>query len=219
MVAALYARVSTKDKGQDTANQLAQLREYCARQSWTIAEEYIDHESAKTGDRAAFKRLFADASRRKFDVVLVWALDRFTREGVLETFTYVEKLRSFGVAFESYTEAHFRTTGPAGELMLAVAAWIAKQERLRISERTKAGVERARREGKHCGRPRRVFRRDQVIRLRDIEGLSWRAIARELGVPVSTVVDAYRCAESLPSEVAAATKESQPTNSLAGVCG
>ena len=74
--------------------------------------------------------------------------------------------------------------------MLAVAAWIAKQERLRISERTKAGLDRARREGKHCGRPRRVFRRDEVIRLRDVERLSWRAIAELLGVPVSTVVDA-----------------------------
>ena len=135
MRAAIYARVSTKLKGQDTENQLFQLREYCARQTWQITGEYIDHESAKTGDRGAFKRLFADATQRKFDVVLVWALDRFTREGVLETFTYVEKLREFKVSFESYTEAHFRTTGPAGELMLAVAAWIAKQERLRISTR------------------------------------------------------------------------------------
>ncbi len=195
---AIYARVSTKDKGQDTDNQLFQLREYCARQGWEVAEEYIDHESAKTGERAAFKRLFSDASRRKFEVVLVWALDRFTREGVLETFTYIEKLRDFRVAFESYTEPHFRTTGAAGELMLAVAAWIAKQERQRISERTKAGLDRARRDGKHCGRPRRVFRRDEVARLRDIERLSWRAIAERLGVPVSTVVDAYRCTESNP---------------------
>jgi DNA invertase Pin-like site-specific DNA recombinase len=192
---AIYARVSTKDKGQDTDNQLFQLREYCARQTWNVLEEYVDHESAKTGDRGAFKRLFGDASCRKFDIVLVWALDRFTREGVLETFTYIEKLREFGVSFESYTEAHFRTTGPAGELMLAVAAWIAKQERLRISERTKAGIDRARREGKHCGRPRRVFRRDEVTRLRDVEQLSWSAIADRLGVPVSTAVDAYRSAE------------------------
>ena len=182
MKTAIYARVSTKDKGQDTHNQLLQLREYCSRQSWQITEEYIDHESAKTGDRAAFKRLFADASRRKLDVVLVWALDRFTREGVLETFTYIEKLKAFGVAFESYTEAHFRTTGPAGELMLAVAAWIAKQERLRISERTKAGLERARREGKHCGRPRRVFRRDLVAQLR-AEGLSWPRSQNSLEFP------------------------------------
>lgn len=219
MQAAIYARVSTKDKRQDTSNQLVQLREYCACQSWKIAEEYIDHESAKSGDRAAFKRLFSDASRRKFDVVLVWALDRFTREGVLETFTYVEKLRAFGVAFESYTEAHFRTTGPAGELMLAVAAWIAKQERLRISERTKAGLDRARREGKHCGRPRRVFRRDEVIRLRDTERKSWRAIAAELGVPLLTVVDAYRCTESTPRRAPSGAIELQPADALTSACG
>jgi DNA invertase Pin-like site-specific DNA recombinase len=216
---ALYVRVSTKDRGQDTDNQLFQLREYCARQSWDIAEEYIDHESGKTGDRGAFKRLFADASRRKFDVVLVWALDRFTREGVLETFTYVEKLREFRVAFESYTEAHFRTTGPAGELMLAVAAWIAKQERLRISERTKAGIDRARREGKHCGRPRRVFRRDDIARLRVVECLSWRAIAERLGVPVSTVVDAYRCTESIPRKTPKSAIETQSAGDGIGVCG
>jgi len=69
------------------------------------------------------------------------------------------------VQFESYSEAHFRTTGPAGELMLAIAARIAKQERLRISDRTKAGVDRARRQGKHCGRPKRVFRRDEAVRM------------------------------------------------------
>lgn len=218
MKAALYARVSTKE-GQDTANQLFQLRDYCARQDWPITEEYIDQESAKTGERAAFKRLFTDASRRKFDVVVVWALDRFTREGVLETFTYIEKLRGFKIAFESYTEPHFRTTGPAGELMLAVAAWIAKQERLRISERTKAGLDRARREGKHCGRPRRVFRRDEVARLRDIEGLSWRAIAAVLGVPVSTVVDAYRCTESIPLKAPGSAMETQPVSELVIACG
>jgi DNA invertase Pin-like site-specific DNA recombinase len=219
MRAAVYARVSAKDKGQDTANQLLQLREYCARQSWNVVEEYIDHESAKTGDRAAFKRLFAGASRRKFDIVLVWALDRFTREGVVETFTYIEKLREFGVAFESYAEAHFRTTGPAGELMLAVAAWIAKQERLRISERTKAGIDRARREGKHCGRPRRVFRRDEVAQLRDIERLSWRAIAERLGVPVSTVVDVYRCTESTPHKAPGSAMEIQPASEATSACG
>jgi len=183
---AIYARVSTKDKGQDVENQLMQLRDYCARANWTVAEEYLDHVSGKTGDREAFKRLFLDASRRKFDVVLVWALDRFTREGVLETFEYIRDLTKYGVQFESYSEAHFRTTGPAGELMLAIAAWIAKQERLRISERTKAGLARAKKQGRCGGRPVKVFRRDRALELRT-QGMSWRAIARELGVPHSTI--------------------------------
>ena len=192
---ALYARVSTTDKGQETENQLAQLCEYATRQGWLITAEYIDHATGKHSDRDAFRRLFEGASRRDFDMVLVWALDRLTREGVLETFEHVRRLTNYGIAFESYTEQHFRTTGPAGELMLAIAAWIAKQERIRISDRTKAGLERARRQGKVPGRPKRVFRRDEVVRLRDVERMSWRAIAAALDIPVMTAVDAYRCTE------------------------
>jgi len=186
MRAAVYARVSTKDRGQDTENQLLQLRDYCARQGWPIAHEYIDHVSGKSGERDSFKQLFVDGSRRQFDVVVVWALDRFTREGVLETFEYIRDLTRYGVQFESYTEAHFRTTGPAGELMLAIAAWIAKQERLRISERTKAGLARARKQGKRCGRPRKVFSREKALELRE-DGVSWRVIARKLGIAQSTI--------------------------------
>ena len=122
MKCAIYARVSTKDKGQDTENQLLQLREYCACQQREIAAEYIDRETAKHGDRDAFKQVFDGASKRLFDVVLVWALDRFTREGVLEAFEYIRDLTRFGVQLESYTEAHFRTTDPAGELMRLDAA-------------------------------------------------------------------------------------------------
>lgn len=190
-VCAIYARVSTTDKGQDTENQLHQLREYCARSGWRVSKEYVDHVSGKTGERDAFKQLFDDASRKLFDVVLVWALDRFTREGVFETFDYVRKLTQHGVQFESYSEAHFRTTGPAGELMLAIAAWIAKQERLRISERTKAGMERAKRAGKHCGRPTRVVDRVRIAEMRKA-GLSLREIGKKLGVSFMTVSRALK---------------------------
>jgi DNA invertase Pin-like site-specific DNA recombinase len=198
---AIYTRVSTIGTGQDTENQAIQLREYATRQGWMISAEYVDHATGKHSDRDAFRRLFDGASRREFDIVLVWALDRLSREGVLETFEHVRRLTNYGIAFESYTEQHFRTTGPAGELMLAIAAWIAKQERIRISDRTKAGLERARRQGKVPGRPKRVFRRDEVVRLRDLERMSWRAIAAALDIPVMTAVDAYRCTEMVaPSE-------------------
>ena len=197
---ALYARVSTTDKGQETENQLAQLCEYATRQGWLITAEYIDHATGKHSDRDAFRRLFDGASRREFDIVLVWALDRFTREGVLETFEHIRRLTNYGVAFESYTEQHFRTTGPAGELMLAVSAWIARQERQRISDRTKAGLERARRSGKHCGRPKKIFNRALAVALRS-EGWSWNRISSELGgVPVKTIRRAIdTCGES-PAE-------------------
>lgn len=186
MRAAIYARVSTKDKGQDTENQLVQLREYARRQQWEITCEYIDHESGKTGDRDAFWQLFAAASRCKFDVVLVWALDRFTREGVYETFNHIHRLTGYDVQFESLTEPHFRTTGPAGELMLAIAAWIAKQERIRISERTKAGVARAPQPGQALRAPGQSLPEDQAMEMRQA-GMSWRAIAAQLGVSFMTV--------------------------------
>jgi DNA invertase Pin-like site-specific DNA recombinase len=189
MKCAIYARVSTKDKGQDVENQLAQQRRYAAAQSWDIVE-YVDHETGKHADRSAFQALFAAASRREFNVVLVWALDRFTREGVAETFLHIRKLTEYGVQFESLTEAHFRTTGPAGELMLAIAAWIAKQERIRISERTKAGLAIARAQGRRGGRPVHVFRRDKAQELR-LQGMSWRQIAREINVPAATVRRAF----------------------------
>ena len=198
--AAIYARVSTKDKGQDTENQLIQLRDYCRRQGWQYVE-YIDHASGKTGDREAFKRLFADASRRLFDVVVVWALDRFTREGVLETFEYIRNLTRYGVQFESYTEAHFRTTGMAGELMLAITAWIAKQERLRITERVNAGIARARRHGTKSGapigRPHVVFDRHHVVEM-CTTGASWRQIASALGISTGTARTVFKTGVQKP---------------------
>lgn len=173
--------------GQDPENQLVELRRYAKAQSWDLVE-YVDRATGKTAERDAFKELFAAASRREFGVVLVWALDRFTREGVLETFLHVRKLLDNGVQFESYTEPHFRTTGPAGELMLAVAAWIAKQERVRISERTKAGLARARAHGRIGGRPAIIFDRRRALDLRSQNPpVSWRAIARKLGVAQSSL--------------------------------
>jgi DNA invertase Pin-like site-specific DNA recombinase len=183
---AIYARVSKSDASQDTDNQLAQLREYCSRSGYQIVHEYIDHASGKSGDRDEFKAMFRDAAQRKFDLVLTWALDRLTREGIHETFAYIKRLVSSGVQFASYTEEHFRTTGPAGELMIALAAWIAQQERQRISERTKAGLERARREGRIGGRRKKVFDRSKVKELADV-GASMREIAIELNISAASV--------------------------------
>ena len=113
ITAAIYARVSTTDKGQDVENQLAQLRRYARAQRWQI-REFIDHASGKHSDRAQFKAMFEAASRREFTVVIVWALDRLTREGIGETFAHLKRLHGYGVQFESYSEPQFRTTGPLG---------------------------------------------------------------------------------------------------------
>ncbi len=185
ITAAIYARVSTKDKGQDVENQLVQLRRYAKSQSWAV-REFVDHESGTKADRDAMDALFAAASRREINMVLVWALDRFTREGVSETFIYIKKLKDHGCDFESLTESHFRTTGAFGELMIAFAAFMAQQERIRISERTKAGLAVARDKGKCLGRPWKVFPRDRAVAMRK-QGLSWRAIERELGIGQSTI--------------------------------
>lgn len=184
MKAAIYARVSTFDKGQDPENQLVELRRYCTANAWEFVE-FIEHASAKSAKRDEFQSMFAAAARREFGVVVVWALDRFTREGVAETFIHIKTLLGYGVQFESFSEAHFRTTGPAGELMIAIAAWIAKQERLRISARTKAGMATAKAKGKQIGAPLKIFARDQVVELRE-SGLSWRKIGVKLGINEKT---------------------------------
>jgi DNA invertase Pin-like site-specific DNA recombinase len=124
--------------------------------------------------------MMQDASQRKFDVVVVWALDRLSREGVQQTFRHIERLRDYGVEFESYQEQHFRTTGPAGELMIAVAAWIAKQERIRLSERTKAGLEKARQQGRIGGRPKKISDHQKIAQLH-AAGMGCRRIARQMG--------------------------------------
>jgi DNA invertase Pin-like site-specific DNA recombinase len=114
MRSALYARVSTRDKGQDTENQLTQLREFAKTQGWTITAEYVDHATGKRSDRQQCQAMFAAASRREFDLVLAWALDRLSREGVAQTFEHIKMLLGYGGQFISYTEAHFRTLWPVG---------------------------------------------------------------------------------------------------------
>ena len=190
---AIYGRVSTER--QETENQLAQMRRFAESQRWEIHHEYVDHETGKHADRPQFRRLFEDASRGEFQVVLFWALDRFTREGPLETLQHLNLLSNYGIAFRSFTEPYLDTCGIFKEAVIAILGTIAKQERLRISERVRAGLERARksgtRTGRPIGRPRAVFRRDQIPELR-AQGLSWPKIAQRLGVGVGTVVRAYQ---------------------------
>jgi DNA invertase Pin-like site-specific DNA recombinase len=176
---AIYARVST-DK-QDTESQVAQLRDFATKQGWQIVGEYTDYESGAKADRLQFKQMFADASRRKFDLVLFWALDRLSREGVLETLQHLNRLTSYGVGFRSYTEQFFDSCGVFKDAIIAIMATLAKQERVKRSERTKAGLARVRATGKLLGRPRLTVKASEVVRLRNT-GLSGRAIARELGI-------------------------------------
>jgi DNA invertase Pin-like site-specific DNA recombinase len=186
MRVALYARVSTKDKRQDTENQLTQLRQFTSTQGWAVAAEYVDRTTGKHSDREQFQRLFQDASQRKFDLVLFWSLDRFSREGVRETLNHLERLSSFGVAYRSFTEQYLDSCGLFKDAVLAILAVIAKQERVRLSERTIAGLEKARKAGRVGGRPKVVCDRRKVEHLREA-GLSLSAIARRVKVSKSTI--------------------------------
>jgi DNA invertase Pin-like site-specific DNA recombinase len=185
---ALYARVSTKDKGQDYENQLAELRKFVSRkagQGWKVAHEYVDKASGKTSDRPAFRRLFEDASRQQFDLVLFWSLDRFSREGVLETLQHLQKLSNHGIEWFSYREEYLRSIGIFKDAVLAILACIAKQERIRLSERVQAGLKRAKAQGKALGRPKAAVRPERIFSLRH-RGLGLREIAAETGVSAMT---------------------------------
>jgi len=189
MRAALYARVSTKDKGQDTENQLIQLRTFAASQGWTITVEHIDRVTGKRSDRDQFQKMFAAASRREFDVLLFWSLDRLSREGTVATLNHLQRLNSYGVNYRSFTEQYLDSTGIFKEAVIGILAAVAKQEHVRISERTIAGLQRARSQGRIGGRPKTEDNyklTKELYKLRE-KRKSIRAIATELGLAIGTV--------------------------------
>ncbi len=178
--AAVYARVSTLD--QEPENQLQELRQYVQARSWT-AQEYVDHGVSGTKDRRpALDRLVADARRRKVDTVVVWRLDRLGRS-LKHLVTLLDDLQALGVGFVSLGEGIDLQT-PSGRLQLHILAALSEFERARTVERVQAGLQRARRQGRTLGRPRRAIAPRQLAQ---VEGLSTRAAAKVLGVPRSTL--------------------------------
>ena len=152
--AALYARVSTSDRDQNPETQLLALRDFVKAQGWAACREYVDHAPATDLlHRTAWQALLSDASRRKFDVVLVWRIDRAFRS-VLDGASTLAHLRAWGVALRSVSESFIDTTSPFGEALFHISVAWAGLERGILSERTRAGLDRARREGKHIGRPK-----------------------------------------------------------------
>ena len=150
----IYARVSKSDESQDPRNQLSPLRSYAKSLGGKTVQEYVDMSSGGSGDRQDFVRMLEDADKRKFDLLLIWSLDRLSREGISNTLGYLERLKRNGVAVKSLQESWLDTRDEGlGQLLLAIFSWVAQQERKRIVERTKAGLERAKRQGKRLGRP------------------------------------------------------------------
>jgi DNA invertase Pin-like site-specific DNA recombinase len=192
MRAAVYARVSTRK--QENENQLHQLREFAARQGWTVVVEYVD---VVTGSgkkaRERFDAMMGAASRREFDVVLFWKLDRFSREGTRKTLVYLTQLDGWGVCWRSFQEQWFDSCGPFKDAVISIMATLAEQERVTISERTLAGLQRARRAGKVLGRRPVIV---DVARARKLqkEKLGLRGIAKKLGCSVNTLRSALKAA-------------------------
>ena len=139
-------------------------------------------------DRTAFVQMFEDARLKHFDMVLFWALDRFSREGTLKTLEYLQRLDNYGVAWKSYTEQYLDSTGMFRDAVIAILATIAKQEHARLSERVVAGLRRAKREGKVLGRKCIILDREK-IRTMHAGGQSVRAIAAEVGVSKSLIAN------------------------------
>ncbi|MEN6534991.1 MAG: recombinase family protein [Bryobacteraceae bacterium] len=130
----MYARAFTKpEKGaQDPEVQLQQLRKFAESQAWSITTEYIDHESGAKADRPEFKRMLESASKRDFDVLLFWSLDRFSREGIIPVLTNLKRLSDYGVKYRSFREPYIDTANDWGDLIAAFAAKPAELERKRI---------------------------------------------------------------------------------------
>jgi len=186
---AIYARVSTTNGDQNPETQLMVLRDYCEQRGWNVTEEYVDHISGAKDKRPALDRLMADGKRRKFDIVLVWKLDRFGRS-LKHLLNSLAEFDALGISFVSYTN-QIDTTTPAGKLMFSMLGAFAEFERDLIRERVKAGMARAKRNGTRSGnligRPSAVI--DLVsVRKRQSAGESLRAIAKDLKVSPALLV-------------------------------
>jgi len=170
MRASIYVRVSTGQ--QDTANQLLVLKDWAQQRGFEVTGVYGEEESAwKAGHQRELAHLQQDARKRKFDILLVWSLDRLSREGPLAILSLVNSLKINGVKVLSYQESWTEAPGELGEVLYALTGWVARTESQRRSERTRAGLARVKAQGKHLGRPsgskdkRKRRRRQRLIAL------------------------------------------------------
>jgi len=159
MRCAIYLRVSSRDGSQSTENQLRQLREYAAAREWDVVATYEDHERGSKGkkERKDFASMLDAAGRREFDVLLCWSLDRFTREGTRAVHAYLDRLDGWNVGWHFFMDPMLSTADEfTRDVVIAVRAGFARYELARLGERTKAGMERAKAQGKRIGRPNKV---------------------------------------------------------------
>jgi DNA invertase Pin-like site-specific DNA recombinase len=193
MRVALYARVSTSDKDQNPENQLVLLRREAERAGDTIYKEYVDEKSGGSSNRKAFQEMMKDAGKRRFDLVRVFALDRFSSEGIEKVFEHTAALEQAGVQFWSYCEPALNTTGPMASLFKSIIAWAAGYRNQRHSENVRLGQARKRAQvaaaGEEYVHGRRATNEVVVAEVQRLgaEGLSVRKISAATGVSVGTV--------------------------------
>ena len=190
---ALYARVSTVDKGQDPETQLLVLREYAAQRALVPVGEYIDYASGTRDDRPQYQALLSAARKRQLDVVLVWRYDRFARS-TQALVRALNEFHSLGVDFISYQE-NIDTTTPQGELIFTVMASLAQFESALISERVKAGMVRAKAQGKPISRAPLAAELQAQIAALYAEGRSIHQISKQLGIGYGTAWNYVRHAK------------------------
>ena len=186
MRAALYARVSTVNHGQDVGLQLDELRQVAAQRGWQVSDTFINSgvSGAKTS-RPALDRMLAEAREGRVDIIAVWKLDRLARS-VVHLLDLADSLNAWGVGLVSLRDAHVDTTTPAGRFTLQILGAVAELERSLIQERVVAGVRRAQAAGKHCGRPKRELDLRPALAMLD-QGHGLKTTAKALGVSRATL--------------------------------
>ena len=193
MKVALYGRISTTDGDQNLETQLIPLREFVQGQEFEVYREYVDQAPATDlYRRISWRQLLEDASKHRFDLVIVARMDRAFRS-VLDAATTLERLRGWGVGLRSYSEPWLDTTSPFGEALYYITVAYAQLERGILRERVRAGMERARKQGHRIGRPRVIDRKGfkrrygAVLERLSAGSISRRQAARELGIGYATL--------------------------------
>ena len=155
--------------------------------NYEIVKEYADIISGAAPNRHEFNKMLSDASKRKFDMLLFYALDRFSRAGTRETIHYLQMLDDYGVSYKSFTEQYIDSSGIFKDVIIALLSTLAKQERVRISERVKAGLEKSRQQGRIGGRP--TMDETKIERIHEFKsaGMSIMAISKELKISRGSV--------------------------------
>lgn len=182
----IYSRISKESS--NNLNQLIILRDYCQKMDYDIYDEYVDIVSGGSPNRPEFNRMMEDASKRKFDMLLFFALDRLTREGTRKTIQYLQMLDDYSVSYKSYSEQYLDSSGIFKDVIISLLSTLAKQERIRTGERVKAGLERSKRlYNRVGGRPRLDENKIEKIRKMKSAGRSIVDIAQTLNISRGSV--------------------------------